>query len=125
MLFKIVLGVILILRGLYAPLLLITEVFFQLTSVDFEYCKTVRLTKSLMLPTSAGGCNCKGECVDPRTCSCARLNGGDFPYVRKDGGRCQLFSFMLVKFCHDLVIYTFWYIPIVNVENKVKQVLKF
>lgn len=54
---------------------------------DFEYCKSVRLSKNVKLPANAVGCNCKGECVDPRICSCAKLNGGDIPYVRKDGGR--------------------------------------
>jgi len=54
---------------------------------DFEYCKAIRLPRNLKLPTNAVGCNCKGECVDPKICSCAKLNGGDFPYVRRDGGR--------------------------------------
>lgn len=54
---------------------------------DFEYCKTIRLSKNLKLPAKAIGCKCKGDCIDSRTCSCAKLNGGDFPYVRKDGGR--------------------------------------
>ncbi|ONK56108.1 uncharacterized protein A4U43_C10F4210 [Asparagus officinalis] len=54
---------------------------------DFEYSKAIRLAKNLKLPTNAAGCKCKGECGDPRICSCAKLNGGDFPYVRKDGGR--------------------------------------
>ncbi|KAK4747702.1 hypothetical protein SAY87_014288 [Trapa incisa] len=30
---------------------------------------------------------CKGNCIDPRTCACAKLNGSDFPYVERDGGR--------------------------------------
>lgn len=39
------------------------------------------------IPPSARGCNCQGNCTNPRICSCAQLNGGDFPYVQKDGGR--------------------------------------
>ncbi|KAJ6831971.1 histone-lysine N-methyltransferase, H3 lysine-9 specific SUVH4 [Iris pallida] len=54
---------------------------------DFTYFKSIKLAKNVKLPKSTHGCNCKGECVDPRICSCARLNGTDFPYVRKDGGR--------------------------------------
>ncbi|PKU66326.1 Histone-lysine N-methyltransferase, H3 lysine-9 specific SUVH4 [Dendrobium catenatum] len=53
----------------------------------FVYSKSTKLAKNLKLPSVACGCKCKGECVDPRSCSCARLNGNDFPYVRKDGGR--------------------------------------
>ncbi|KAJ4720318.1 Histone-lysine N-methyltransferase H3 lysine-9 specific SUVH4 [Melia azedarach] len=38
-------------------------------------------------PSDAPGCNCKGSCISARTCSCALLNGFDFPYVRQNGGR--------------------------------------
>lgn len=54
---------------------------------DFTYCKSIILAKNVKLPKSTHGCGCKGECVDPKICSCARLNGTDFPYVHKDGGR--------------------------------------
>lgn len=53
----------------------------------FTYLKNVKVAKGVEIPPPAEGCNCKGECVNPRTCSCARLNGMDFPYVRRDGGR--------------------------------------
>ncbi|GKC87703.1 histone-lysine N-methyltransferase, H3 lysine-9 specific SUVH4-like protein [Tanacetum coccineum] len=29
----------------------------------------------------------QGSCTDPKRCSCAKLNGVDFPYVHRDGGR--------------------------------------
>ncbi|KAK8940790.1 Histone-lysine N-methyltransferase, H3 lysine-9 specific SUVH4 [Platanthera zijinensis] len=53
----------------------------------FLYSKSIQLGKNIKLPSVACGCKCKGECVDPRSCSCARLNGNDFPYVRRNGGR--------------------------------------
>jgi len=53
----------------------------------YSYLNTVKVAKGVEIPPPAEGCNCKGECVNPRTCSCARLNGMDFPYVRRDGGR--------------------------------------
>ena len=40
-----------------------------------------------MLPANATGCNCKGLCIDPKSCACALLNGSDFPYVSRNGGR--------------------------------------
>ncbi|KAK3183902.1 hypothetical protein Dsin_031188 [Dipteronia sinensis] len=54
---------------------------------DFLYCKSLQVAQNIKLPTNVVGCNCKGECVDPRTCACAKLNGSDFPYVHRDGGR--------------------------------------
>lgn len=53
----------------------------------YTYLKTVKVANGIEIPPPAQGCNCKGECVNPRTCSCAKLNGMDFPYVRRDGGR--------------------------------------
>ncbi|KAB1201345.1 Histone-lysine N-methyltransferase, H3 lysine-9 specific SUVH4 [Morella rubra] len=53
----------------------------------FKYCKSIQVAPNVKLPTNATGCNCKGICVDPRTCACAMLNGSDFPYVSRDGGR--------------------------------------
>ncbi|CAN1137594.1 Histone-lysine N-methyltransferase, H3 lysine-9 specific SUVH4 [Linum perenne] len=53
----------------------------------FTYLKTTKIAKSVKLPQNAVGCSCKGTCVDPRTCACAKLNGSDFPYVHRDGGR--------------------------------------
>ncbi|KAJ0692707.1 putative [histone H3]-lysine(4) N-trimethyltransferase chromatin remodeling SET family [Helianthus annuus] len=51
------------------------------------YIKSLQVSKNVVLPSSASGCNCKGSCTDPRSCACARLNGSDFPYVHRDGGR--------------------------------------
>ncbi|KAD7478737.1 hypothetical protein R6Q59_005503 [Mikania micrantha] len=51
------------------------------------YIKSLKFSKNVVLPSSASGCNCKGSCTDPRSCACARLNGTDFPYVHRDGGR--------------------------------------
>ncbi|KAK2666007.1 hypothetical protein Ddye_004581 [Dipteronia dyeriana] len=53
----------------------------------FLYCKSLQVAQNIKLPTNVVGCNCEGECVDPRTCACAKLNGSDFPYVHRDGGR--------------------------------------
>ncbi|CAN1839069.1 Histone-lysine N-methyltransferase, H3 lysine-9 specific SUVH4 [Linum perenne] len=56
----------------------------------FTYLKTNKIAKSVKFPQNAVGCSCKGTCVDPRTCACAKLNGSDFPYVHRDGGRPRL-----------------------------------
>ncbi|WCJ40240.1 Histone-lysine N-methyltransferase H3 lysine-9 specific SUVH4 [Euphorbia peplus] len=53
----------------------------------FTYRKAIQLAKNIKLPTNVAGCSCDGACVDPRTCACARLNGSDFPYVHRNGGR--------------------------------------
>lgn len=53
----------------------------------FIYDKSLRVAGNLKIPANAVGCKCKGDCLDPRTCACAKLNGSDFPYVHKDGGR--------------------------------------
>lgn len=53
----------------------------------FKYIKSVQVARNVIIPPSASGCDCKGKCTNPRSCSCARLNGSDFPYVDKDGGR--------------------------------------
>ncbi|KAM3270860.1 histone-lysine N-methyltransferase, H3 lysine-9 specific SUVH4-like isoform X4 [Capsicum chacoense] len=43
--------------------------------------------KGINLPSAPTGCNYCGSCLNPRICSCAKLNGSDFPYVHKYGGR--------------------------------------
>ncbi|CAB4275523.1 hypothetical protein PRUPE_3G313600 [Prunus persica] len=53
----------------------------------FMYCKSMQIAQNVKLPTDATGCNCKGTCMDPKTCACTMLNGSDFPYVQRDGGR--------------------------------------
>lgn len=53
----------------------------------FTYCKEMKFSKSIKLPPKAPGCSCKDMCTDPRVCACAKLNGSDFPYVLRDGGR--------------------------------------
>ncbi|KAM1058335.1 hypothetical protein ACFX13_023559 [Malus domestica] len=53
----------------------------------FTYCKSIQVAQNVKLPTDVTGCNCKGSCTDPKTCACTMLNGDDFPYVRRDGGR--------------------------------------
>ncbi|KAG6656146.1 histone-lysine N-methyltransferase, H3 lysine-9 specific SUVH4-like isoform X2 [Carya illinoinensis] len=55
--------------------------------IGFKYCKSIQVEKNVKLPTNATGCSCKGHCVDPKICACAMLNGSDFPYVSRDGGR--------------------------------------
>lgn len=59
--------------------------FFEIAG--FTYMKSIQIDSSIKIPLSAPGCNCKGKCTNPRTCSCAKLNGSDFPYVSKNGGR--------------------------------------
>lgn len=53
----------------------------------FTYRRDIICAKGIKLPSAPTGCNCRGSCLDPRVCSCAKLNGSDFPYVHKDGGR--------------------------------------
>ncbi|KAJ7571199.1 hypothetical protein O6H91_01G154600 [Diphasiastrum complanatum] len=55
--------------------------------IAFLYMNHVELHTSIKLPSAAQGCSCDGQCVDPRKCICAKLNGNEFPYVAKDGGR--------------------------------------
>ncbi|KAE8720075.1 Detected protein of unknown function [Hibiscus syriacus] len=60
------------------PTILVSKLhFFQVYESCMEYKATCYAT----------GCNCEGACMDPKTCECARLNGFDFPYVHRDGGR--------------------------------------
>ncbi|WMV17705.1 hypothetical protein MTR67_011090 [Solanum verrucosum] len=49
--------------------------------------KDIICAKGIKFPSAPTGCNCHGSCLDPRVCSCAKLNGSEFPYVHKDGGR--------------------------------------
>lgn len=51
------------------------------------YISSLQISNNVVLSSNASGCNCKGSCTDPRSCACARLNGSDFPYVHRDGGR--------------------------------------
>lgn len=53
----------------------------------FVYTKSNQVADNVILPPNAVGCKCKGDCTNPKTCACAKLNGSDFPYVHKDGGR--------------------------------------
>ncbi|XP_076946382.1 histone-lysine N-methyltransferase, H3 lysine-9 specific SUVH4-like [Bidens hawaiensis] len=57
------------------------------TITRFTYTKYNQVLSNLKLPPNADGCDCKGFCKNSKTCSCARLNGADFPYVRSNGGR--------------------------------------
>ncbi|KAG5526949.1 hypothetical protein RHGRI_028028 [Rhododendron griersonianum] len=53
----------------------------------FTYCKSLQVAGSVKIPRNATGCDCKDRCTNPKICACARLNGSDFPYVHRDGGR--------------------------------------
>lgn len=55
--------------------------------IGFTYCNSIKLADNVKIPTPTIGCGCTGSCVDPKVCACARLNGSDFPYVHRDGGR--------------------------------------
>lgn len=59
----------------------------MLKIAGLTYTKSIKVAKDVNIPSSAPGCNCKGNCTNPLTCSCAKLNGSDFPYVARDGGR--------------------------------------
>ncbi|PIN24226.1 histone H3 (Lys9) methyltransferase SUV39H1/Clr4, required for transcriptional silencing [Handroanthus impetiginosus] len=59
-----------------------------ISPAGFTYIKDLKFGKNISVHTDAPlGCNCRDTCVDPRSCACAKLNGGDFPYVQRDGGR--------------------------------------
>ncbi|XP_042502626.1 histone-lysine N-methyltransferase, H3 lysine-9 specific SUVH4 isoform X2 [Macadamia integrifolia] len=53
----------------------------------FTYTNSIQIADTVKLPISAPGCNCEDTCIDPKACACARLNGSNFPYVSRDGGR--------------------------------------
>ncbi|KAL3636717.1 hypothetical protein CASFOL_019016 [Castilleja foliolosa] len=56
----------------------------------FVYIKHMKYSENVTVPTIAPtGCDCQGEgsCMDSRRCACAKLNGGSFPYVQRNGGR--------------------------------------
>ncbi|XP_073000412.1 histone-lysine N-methyltransferase, H3 lysine-9 specific SUVH4 isoform X1 [Typha latifolia] len=53
----------------------------------FVYCKSLQVPNNWPIPENVLGCDCRGDCSNSRSCSCAKINGSDFPYVRKDGGR--------------------------------------
>ncbi|XP_057530846.1 histone-lysine N-methyltransferase, H3 lysine-9 specific SUVH4-like [Amaranthus tricolor] len=53
----------------------------------FKYLKSIQVADNVKIPAPARGCDCSGSCTNPNICACARLNGSDFPYVQRDGGR--------------------------------------
>ncbi|CAL5338071.1 uncharacterized protein LOC114261527 isoform X1 [Camellia sinensis] len=53
----------------------------------FTYSKSIQVAENIKLPPNACGCKCKGNCMNAKACACARLNGSDFPYVLRNGGR--------------------------------------
>ncbi|XP_026441466.1 histone-lysine N-methyltransferase, H3 lysine-9 specific SUVH4-like [Papaver somniferum] len=53
----------------------------------FRYCKSNEVADNVKLPIRVSRCGCEGTCTDPSICSCAKLNGADFPYVPTGGGR--------------------------------------
>ncbi|GKB52943.1 histone-lysine N-methyltransferase, H3 lysine-9 specific SUVH4 isoform X1, partial [Tanacetum coccineum] len=59
----------------------------KVATSGFTYTNSLQVPSSLELPPNADGCNCKENCTNPKTCACAKLNGGDFPYVKNCGGR--------------------------------------
>ncbi|KAG9138482.1 hypothetical protein Leryth_012762 [Lithospermum erythrorhizon] len=54
---------------------------------DLTYIRYLKISQNVKLPPPAEGCGCRGACTDSRVCACAKLNGHDFPYVSRDGGR--------------------------------------
>lgn len=55
--------------------------------IGFKYLIENEVLKGVPKPLPARGCNCEGQCIDAMKCSCAILNGKQFPYVSKNGGR--------------------------------------
>ncbi|KAF8118096.1 hypothetical protein N665_0006s0096 [Sinapis alba] len=53
----------------------------------FTYISSLKIEPNVKVPKSSTGCNCRGSCTDPNKCACARLNGGNFPYVDLNDGR--------------------------------------
>ncbi|CAO2828670.1 unnamed protein product [Amaranthus hypochondriacus] len=53
----------------------------------FKYMKSIQVAHNVKIPAPTRGCDCSERCTDPEICACARLNGSDFPYVQRDGGR--------------------------------------
>ena len=58
----------------------------------FTYIKSIQAGSNVKIPRNGPGCNCKESCTNPKTCSCAKLNNNDFPYVGQDGGRFDLYT---------------------------------
>ncbi|GJY83325.1 histone-lysine N-methyltransferase, H3 lysine-9 specific SUVH4 isoform X1 [Tanacetum coccineum] len=59
----------------------------SLVPSGFTYTKSIQVPSGMKLPPNAAGCKCNGSCTNSKTCACAKLNGGDFPYVQDSGGR--------------------------------------
>ncbi|XP_010492182.1 PREDICTED: histone-lysine N-methyltransferase, H3 lysine-9 specific SUVH4-like [Camelina sativa] len=53
----------------------------------FTYIKSLMIEPNVKIPKSSTGCNCQGSCTDSKKCACAKLNGGNFPYVALNDGR--------------------------------------
>ncbi|XP_021736056.1 histone-lysine N-methyltransferase, H3 lysine-9 specific SUVH4-like [Chenopodium quinoa] len=53
----------------------------------FKYFKSIQVADNVKIPPPTRGCDCIDGCTNPNICACARLNGSDFPYVHRDGGR--------------------------------------
>lgn len=70
----------------------------------------------MKLPTQVSGCACKGNCVNSRDCSCAKLNGTDFAYVNRDGGRSVDADCLnlFLNFLFILYPETPWYLIYIN-----------
>ncbi|EPS57959.1 hypothetical protein M569_16858, partial [Genlisea aurea] len=57
-------------------------------NLGFVYINRMKFRKNVPAPNHAPmGCKCRGSCNDPKVCACAKLNGGDFPYVHRNVGR--------------------------------------
>nr|GEZ46528.1 histone-lysine N-methyltransferase, H3 lysine-9 specific SUVH4 isoform X1 [Tanacetum cinerariifolium] len=51
------------------------------------YITSLQFGNIVIPPSSTSGCNYKGSCTNSKSYACASLNGVDFPYVHRDGGR--------------------------------------
>ncbi|XP_071926986.1 histone-lysine N-methyltransferase, H3 lysine-9 specific SUVH4 [Coffea arabica] len=58
-------------------------------ATGFTYSRSIQVAENVDLPPNADGCRCKGNCIHPKFCACARLNDSKFPYVRHNGGRLR------------------------------------
>ncbi|KAL3500960.1 hypothetical protein ACH5RR_035409 [Cinchona calisaya] len=58
-------------------------------ATGFTYSRFIQVAENVDLPPNADGCKCNGNCMHPKNCACAQLNGSKFPYVRHNGGRLK------------------------------------
>ena len=64
----------------------------------------MQVSNNVIVLPSVDGCQCKGSCTNEKTCSCASLNGSEFPYVRRNGGRCDILLLVLILILFNVML---------------------